>query len=153
MAQGLKRIALYTLLGFLALALTAFVAGGVVGYLSASGVVIEPGLVLVWLLVGIAVAAMTGAMAITVAWMRAIDEAAREAHKSAWFWGGCGGMAVGGVLVILASAPQAAAIRLSSWFPDRTDPAAYAATGAGALALLMVAGYTVAWAWWWWKRR
>jgi hypothetical protein len=153
MAQGLKRVALYTVLGFLALTLVAFVAGGVVGYLSASGAVIEPGRVLFWLIAAVAVAAMAGAMAITAGWMRAIDEAAREAHKSAWFWGGCGGMALGGVFVILASAPPAATLHFASWFGDRTDPAAYAATGAGALGLLMTAGYTVAWAWWWWKRR
>ena len=89
----------------------------------------------------------------SVAWMRSIDEAAREAHKSAWFWGGCGGMAVGGVFFILASIPPAAALEIPSWFSGRTDPAAYAATGGGALALLMVVGYTLAWAWWWWKRR
>ena len=65
MAQGLKRIALYILLGFLALTLVAFVAGGVVGYLSASGAVIEPGRILFWLVLGVAIAAMAGAMAIT----------------------------------------------------------------------------------------
>ena len=85
--------------------------------------------------------------------MRSIDEAAREAHKSAWFWGGCGGMAVAGVFIILASLPPVAAISIPSIFPGRSDPAAYAVTGAAALALLMTAGYTLAWAWWWWKRR
>ena len=38
------------------------------------------------------------------------DEAAREAHKAAWYWGGSGGMAVGGVLICLATLPQAGVI-------------------------------------------
>lgn len=153
MARGLSRVALYTLFGFLAFLALVFVVGVVVGYLSARGAEFDKDRVVLWLVGLIAVGAMTGAMAITIAWMRAIDEAAREAHKSAWFWGGCGGMAVGGVLVILASVPQAAAFDPSPWVPARADPAAWMALGASALALLMVAGYSLAWAWWWWRRR
>ncbi|WP_374514803.1 hypothetical protein [Brevundimonas sp.] len=157
MAQGLKRVALYTLLGFLALVALVVVAMVVVGFfvarLSAQGAEVDVERIAFWISTGVAVVSMSGAMAITIGWMRAIDEAAREAHKSAWFWGGCGGMAVGGVLVILASTPHAAALQLPSWFGERTDPAAYMATGAAILALLMVAGYTLAWAWWWWRRR
>ena len=153
MAQGLGRVALYTLFGFLAFLALVFVVGVVVGYLSVRGAAFDAERVVLWLAGLIAVGAMTGAMAITIAWMRAIDEAAREAHKSAWFWGGCGGMAVGGVLVILASIPQAASFDVSGWGLTRSDPAAWMALGASALALLMVAGYSLAWAWWWWRRR
>jgi hypothetical protein len=153
MAQGLKRVALYTLFGFLALAGLSFAIGIFVGYVSAHGGGVDADRISLWLVTGIAVVSMAGAMAITIGWMRAIDEAAREAHKSAWFWGGCGGMAVGGVLVILASIPQAAALDVSGWLPVRSDPAAWMALGASALALLMIAGYTLAWAWWWWRRR
>ncbi|MNE97170.1 hypothetical protein D3C80_1954760 [compost metagenome] len=85
--------------------------------------------------------------------MSSIDEAAQEAHKWAWFWGGSSGMAVGGVLVIMASLPQSAMIQIPAWYSDRTDPAAYAATGAFAMLTLMLIGYTVAWAWWWLGRR
>ena len=153
MSKGLKRVALYFLLGLVAFALVVFAIGGVVGYQEARGAPIVADGALFWTMGAVAVVALIGAMAVTVAWMRSIDEAAREAHKSAWFWGGCGGMAVAGVLVILASMPQAATVDIPVWFPDRTDPAAYAATGAAGLALLMIAGYTLAWAWWWWKRR
>ncbi|MNF16570.1 hypothetical protein D3C80_2196450 [compost metagenome] len=62
-------------------------------------------------------------------------------------------MAVGGVLVIMASLPQAAAINIPAWYSERTDPAAYAATGAFAMLTLMLIGYTIAWAWWWLGRR
>lgn len=153
MAQGLKRVALYTLYGCLALAGLSFITGIVVGYLSAHGAEIDSARVGLGLITFVAVAAMGGAMAVTVAWMRSIDEAAREAHKSAWFWGGCGGMAVGGVLVIIASVPQAAALDIPAALGIRNDPAALMALGAAALGLLMTAGYTLAWAWWWWRRR
>lgn len=153
MARGLKRVALYTLLGFLAFFALMVATGFFIGYQSARGVDVDADRLTFWVAAGVAVVCMTGAMAITVGWMRAIDEAAREAHKSAWFWGGCGGMAVAGVLFILASTPLAAGLQPPSWFLGRTDPAAYMATGAAILALLMTAGYTLAWAWWWWRRR
>jgi len=153
MAQGLKRVALYTLYGCLALAALSFIAGIVVGYLSAHGAEIDSARVGLGLITFVAIAAMGGAMAVTVAWMRSIDEAAREAHKSAWFWGGCGGMAVGGVLVIMASVPQAATLDIPAALGIRNDPAALMALGAATLGLLMTAGYTLAWAWWWWRRR
>ena len=153
MAQGLKRIALYTVVGFVALIALVAVAGFVVGYLSAAGADIDAARVSLWVVAVIAVVSMAGAMAVTIGWMRSIDEAAREAHKSAWFWGGCGGMAVGGVLVIIASVPQAAAFDIPAALGIRNDPAALMALGAAALALLMTAGYTLAWAWWWWRRR
>ena len=153
MAQGLKRVALYTLMGFLGLLALVVGVGFVVGYLSARGADIDADRLTLWLVTGVAVICMTGAMAITVGWMRSIDEAAREAHKSAWFWGGCGGMAAGGVLVILASVPQAAALDIPASLGVRNDPAALMALGAAALALLMTAAYTLAWAWWWWRRR
>jgi hypothetical protein len=153
MAQGLKRVALLTLVGLLAMTVLAAVAGGMIGYLSARGAVVDEDRIALWLVIGVAVVLMIGAMAVTIGWMRSIDEAAREAHKSAWFWGGCGGMAVGGVLIIVASVPQAAAFRIPEGLAVRSDPAALMALGAAALGLLMTAGYTLAWAWWWWRRR
>ena len=114
MSKGLKRVALYFLLGLVAFVLAVFTIGGVVGYQEARGAPIDADGVLFWAM---------------------------------------GAVAVAGVLVILASMPQAAAIDIPVWFSGRNDPAAYAATGAAGLALFMVAGYTLAWVWWWWKRR
>ena len=101
----------------------------------------------------VGVCGMAGAIWMGAVWMRSIDEAAQEAHKSAWFWGGSIGAAFGGLAVILSMAPQTA-----DWTPppllfERQDPVAYAASGAYAMLLLMLLGYGVAWAWWWWKRR
>ncbi len=86
---------------------------------------------------------------LTLRWWRLLDEVAQEAHKFAWYWGGSGGMAVGGVLLCMATLPQAGTIHIPSWLDGRTDPAAYAATGAFGMMLLMLIGYTVVWAWWW----
>lgn len=85
-------------------------------------------------------------------WMRSIDEAAQEAHKWSWYWGGSLGMSVG-VVGIVASMTAAAANWQPPAFMDRTDPAAYMALGAIVLLVLMMLGYGVAWAWWWWSRR
>lgn len=109
---------------------------------------------LLWIVGGFGVVAMGLSMMVSIKWMQSIDEAAREAHKAAWFWGGTSGMALGMVFVILSSLPQAARFTPPvTWLEGRTDPAAYMATGAMAMLLLMTAGYTIVWMWWWWKRR
>lgn len=130
----------------------AVVIAAVVALSFAARGVISPGQAVLAVCVPFAIAAMIGGMTLSVVWMRSIDEAAREAHKAAWFWGGCGGMSVGGVFVILAGLPQSAGLRLPSLFADRFDPAAWAATGAMAMLLLMLAGYGIVWAWWWLAR-
>ena len=133
--------------------LATVVTGGVIGYLSARNEDILANPVALATVVVFAVVSMLIAMWISLKWMSAIDEAAQEAHKWAWFWGGSSGMAVGGVFVILASMPQAASLKIPAWYAERTDPAAYAATGAFAMLTLMLIGYAVAWAWWWLGRR
>lgn len=150
MSKKLTSLVLRTLIGAGIFMVVMFAAGVAVGWLAGHGT-IDKDHALVWLVAFIAVAAMVGAMVISVAWMRAIDEAAREAHKAAWFWGGCGGMSLGGVLLIMTSLPQSAEWSFAA-FNGRTDPAAYAATGAFGMMMLMVVGYTVVWAWWWLTR-
>ena len=152
MVRGLSRIARWTAAGVVGVLLLAVLGGVAIGYLSANGSVDRDRGAL-WLMGPIAVLIMIGATVVNIAWMRTIDEAAREAHKSAWFWGGCTGMGLGGIGVILATLPQAAHWTLPVWLEGRTDPAAYAATGAIGMVFLMVAGYAVAWAVWWWRRR
>ena len=106
-----------------------------------------------WIVAPLVVGMMVTVLVVALVWMRTIDEAAREAHKVAWFWGGLTGLAFGGAAVILATLPHAAAFQPAAWFGVRDDPAAYMALGAGLLAGLMVAGHLVAWAWWWLTRR
>ena len=148
MSKKLASVLVRTLIGIVVFLVVVFAAGIGVGFLSAKGAVDEDQAI-VWVVVAVAIAAMVGGMVVSVAWMRSIDEAAREAHKAAWFWGGSGGMALGGVLVCLTTLPQVASLPIPSWLDGRTDPAAYAATGAFAMLLLMLVGYAVVWAWWW----
>jgi magnesium-transporting ATPase (P-type) len=139
-----------SLLGLIAIMVATLIVGIGVGFLVARGVVDEDNAI-VTLMTIFAVVLMIGAMVVSVAWMRAIDEAAREAHKAAWFWGGCSGMAVGGVGIVLASLPQAEALQFTA-FDGRTDPVAYMAAGAFAMMMLMTLGYVIVWAWWWLAR-
>lgn len=85
----------------------------------------------------------------TVWWWRRADEAVREAHKWAWYWGGSIGMCVGLGALLLAGA----------YGGDQPVPATLSFGDvllAGAMLVLapMLIGYGVAWfAWWLSKRR
>ena len=150
---GKRKLIIQSVMAFGLIVLAAFVMGGVLGYLEAKGQDINTSSAALWAVGVFAALTMLISLGVGLKWMSSIDEAAQEAHKWAWFWGGSGGMAVGGVLVIMASLPQAAVINIPAWYSDRTDPAAYAATGAFAMLTLMIIGYGVAWAWWWLGRR
>jgi hypothetical protein len=152
MKTARRKLVLQTVIGAAAFMLLTFGIAVCIGYLSASGAEFPTGGAMLWLMVGFAVIVMAGALGVGALWMRSIDEAAREAHKAAWYWGGSGGMAAGGVLMILSSLPQAATVAIPSFLSDRTDPAAYAATGAFAMMSLMLIGYIIVWAWWWLAR-
>lgn len=96
---------------------------------------------------------MIAAIWLGARWMKSIDEAAQEAHKWSWYWGGSVGLAAGMVLILVGSLPMGAGLQVESWFDGRTDPAAYMAMGAVGIVGLMMIGYLVAWALWWFQRR
>lgn len=79
-----------------------------------------------------------------VYWRR-IDEAARDAQKTAWFWGGALGMAAGFVALSLY-------VRLGL-VPDGIRPGSLLIYGALATVAFQLVGFHIAWAYWWWKRR
>jgi len=78
------------------------------------------------------------------AYWKGLDEAAREAQKSAGFWGGSFGTLAGLILLMLPFdlLPTAA-----------ETPRMLMVHGGMVVALCNVAGFFVAWAWWWWSRR
>ena len=78
---------------------------------------------------------------------RAIDEAAREAQKWAWFWGGSAGMAVG--LVTMITQPR----WVIATFADGPDPVDVLHAGALVLIAAQLIGFFVAWVFWWGSRR
>lgn len=151
MAKGLWKVIALSALGVLAI-FVLVIAGTAAAVLASKSGAVEQDIALLSVIAVMAVLMMALALWVGVAWMRRIDEAAREAHKAAWFWGGSGGMAVGGVFVILASAPPAERLAPPAGFAGRADPAAWAAGGAMGMLALMLIGYAVVWGWWWLKR-
>lgn len=96
--------------------------------------------------------------AITVAWVvvgcwfvfnywRGIDEAAREAQKWAWYWGGTLSL---GLSVIAIRFPSFRVVDLLPADASRHDLVFY---GAAIVMAAQLVGFGVAWAFWWWKRR
>lgn len=116
----------------------------------AGGLSFGPGLMAIVVLAGIL---MIATFWLGARWMKSIDEAAQEAHKWSWYWGGSVGLAAGMVLTFVGSLPMGANLHIESVFDGRTDPAAYMATGAVAIVALMMIGYLLAWALWWFQRR
>lgn len=91
----------------------------------------------------IALAAFAGA----ILYWRAIDEAAREAHKFAWFWGGSN--------TILLALPLPFLIgdaRLVALFGQRS-PTEWLAIGVVGLIVVQMIGYGLVWAAWWLRQR
>lgn len=82
-------------------------------------------------------------------WWRALDEAAQEAHKWAWWWGGNLGLVVGGAGVVAAALMD---VNLLPAFVQRSDAALVAAGVLGVFAAQAV-GYGLAWCGWWMARR
>ena len=79
-----------------------------------------------------------------------MDEAQREAHKWAWYWGGSLGLMVGlvGVMVALRIDPH-----LAEAINPKGSSKAFVELGLWAAATSTLIGYGVAWAAWWMTRR
>ncbi|MGH7028735.1 hypothetical protein [Brevundimonas sp.] len=93
---------------------------------------------------------MAGTLWICGWWWRRLDEAAREAHKWSWFWGGTCGMAVGAIGLLTLSF-RGAEIALPAWVGE--TPHDLLVSGMTAILTFQLAGYLIAWAWWWLARR
>ena len=99
---------------------------------------------------GLIAAAMAAAIGGSVWWWARLDEAAREAHKWAWLWGGSAGMAVGAV-PMLTFMMHGDTAEIPFWLGD--TPAEAFGSGMVAILLFQTAGYGIAWAFWWLRRR
>lgn len=91
-----------------------------------------------------------------VAWIR-LDEAGKEAHKFAWFWGGAFALlaallvALGALTTPLLSEPVNAII--AAYMKDREAGQTGFAVGVLTAAMVQVVGYAVVWVGWWLSAR
>jgi len=132
------------LLAFLATAVVGGLAGGLAAFLAEFNV---GGMLAAAISAGIGLGLI---FLICVAWWNRVDEAAREAHKWAWWWGGTAGTAIGGVfLVVAVAAARGDTLAVVSSAP----PADLIYGGAFAIMTCQVIGYGIAWAAWWLQRR
>ncbi|MFN3513071.1 MAG: hypothetical protein ACK41C_08505 [Phenylobacterium sp.] len=129
------------------LALLLLLAGGLIGFLGrASGLNQGP----------IGAAVLTAAMIlvvgpIAIVYWRRLDEAQREAHKFAWYWGGSAGIVVVLLGFIALSSPGAQGFPAD--FLGAEEPRDLFAFGMVATLMAQVIGYFVAWIGWWIARR
>lgn len=97
------------------------------------------------------IAALMAAAAAIFIWWRNIDEAAREAHKWSWYWGGSAGLCVVLVLFLLVNLTggQFGHGAIAAWGLAGRELEAGMAAGVLPPAL----GYTLAWGVWWARHR
>jgi len=81
----------------------------------------------------------------SVAWWRRLDEAAREAHKWAWFWGANVAAFLAFGLLLLGDPGLSAARAIG--FDDTLSDGITLVLGAEIIA------YLIAWGFWWLRRR
>lgn len=120
---------------------------GMVGGLGVAMSEMAPGVWSFWIALGAMLVAMTAGMIVCVKWWSQIDEAAREAHKWAWWVGGNIGLAAG-LVVMMALLYRGEAIGLTDVSGVRAM-----ANGMGLMLLFPLAGYSAAWLFWWFQRR
>lgn len=85
---------------------------------------------------------------LTGRYWRSIDEAAREAQKSAWFWGG----SIGGAVAFLGMTSNPFGV-VDAIVPADADREALLIYGAAIVAVGQIVSFFLAWAYWWARRR
>ena len=88
---------------------------------------------------------------VSIPYWRRIDEAAREAHKAAWLWGGgiVSVLAVGAAAMLYALQPP---LRLPAFLGEPSS-ATWVAVTLSAFIYAQMTGYGVVWALWWLRKR
>ncbi len=143
------RIARYPALRYAGLMFACMVFGGVAGAFAA--IAGSFGGVSVVVLALIVAVGMGCILWICTWWWRGLDEAAREAHKWAWWWGSTFGIAVGGVILLTGMVvvpPEQARAALEAY-----EPADLVQGGAFTVLILQTLGYALAWVFWWARHR
>lgn len=133
-----------------ALFVLAFGLGGVIGVAGAMSQ--GAGLGALVLMAAAIVTLVALGVWMTAMYWRRIDEAAREAHKWAWFWGGNVALLplILGFFFLLERPDLGAPL----WPGLEATPSGYAVTGGLIVVFALLVGYGLAWLYWWlWKSR
>lgn len=144
--RAARRVTRNPLMRYLAVALVCALAGGVAGGVAA--VTGATGALEVVIKAGSMALAMAVGMFACRWWWSTLDEAAREAHKWAWWWGSTYGLAVAGVGLLSLLIGTGGAGDFTGW-----SPADLLLAGAGGVVAVQTVGYAIAWAIWWLRRR
>ncbi|MDB5470744.1 MAG: hypothetical protein JWR84_2304 [Caulobacter sp.] len=124
---------------------TAGTVGGVTALFSALG--LKP---TAWLASGIAATVFALTFWFAWKWWQAIDEAAREAHKTGWYWGGTAGLLIS--LVLFTGLHFAdPAVSLARYAMIEGD-AGLILTGIAVTITAQLIGYGLVWSGWWFLR-
>jgi hypothetical protein len=132
-------------LGVLGLSLlVGLVVGGAAALVEAIGGSAGRPLAAVVLAVGVSMG-----LGICLMWWRSADEAVREAHKWAWYWGGSAGIAFVMILFVLSSWD----VIVLNIPPYDESPNGLLLSGVALTLGAQLVGYLVAWAAWWLRHR
>ena len=133
-----------------ALFILALGLGGVLGI--ASSMSRGAGFGLLALMGAVVIGLMALGVWLSAMYWRRIDEAAREGHKWAWFWGGnLSMMALLVGYVFLVERPE---VTPPLWPGFEATPSGYVVTGGLVVVIALLLGYGLAWSYWWlWKNR
>lgn len=101
-----------------------------------------------WAKLGLVVAGLAAAGALSWHWWTKLDEVAREAQKFGWYWGGSAGILASGTVMILVDSGRMTA-------PAFLLQAASSPFVAGAMMVLgaQMIGFVIVWAGWWLAHR
>ncbi|MDC7682806.1 hypothetical protein PQU92_05935 [Asticcacaulis sp. BYS171W] len=127
----------------------ALIFGGLIGYNKASGGDLfgaGPQAIQI-----ISAFLLIGGLGISILWWHSIDEAQREAHKWAWYWGGSTGLLAIIPLFLLARTGGDAVFAGYARFVDMEGH--YFELGMLTALFACIIGYSVAWVIWWWRHR
>lgn len=132
-----------------AFVLMSLILGGIMGYDIASGTgLMRNNPTVAFVVVGFVLIA---AMAVSVFWWLTIDEAQREAHKWAWYWGGSSGLLISVFAFVAALAGGDALMMPYVRFMDYEGH--LVALGMITSLAPAIIGYGIAWLIWWLRHR
>ncbi|ESQ81220.1 hypothetical protein AEYBE204_02475 [Asticcacaulis sp. YBE204] len=127
----------------------ALLFGGFVGYEKSSGGDLFGNAP--WVIPFFTLFLIIGGLGISILWWQAIDEAQREAHKWAWYWGGSSGILL--ILPLFLTVRFGGDAAIERFAQSIGMGGHYFELGMLTVLGLTLLGYSVAWIIWWIRHR